>query len=252
MKKIDIFYAVLKAKKFERLNDFYYYCIDYANDGVALDIGSDNFLGLTKKLLEKQWSEEICAFDLQDSDERNLKDYMLSKIASSEKKYVLSEVNEFKNKKIEFYVGDISENISFFKNKRKNISILEIDLKQSTKFKLDEVLNLFNEYLSDNVVIIINEFTNDIWDNINPDGYFLADFFENSNKSYECLGYLPYNINDDGELLGNEGATAWVVSDGKNLQGNDLKNLINQLWTHSPCSRCQSLAQCNQERLKTK
>lgn len=235
MKKIDIFFAILKTKKFERLNDFYYYCIDYANEGVALDIGSDNFLGLTKKLLDKQWVGDICAFDLQDLEERNFKDYMLSELAFAEKKYVLSEVEDFKNKKIEFYIGDISEQISVLKNKDKKISILEIDLRQSTKFRLDEVLTLCDDYLNDNVVIIINEFMNDVMGSINPDGYFLADFFEENNKSYKCLGYLPYNITDDGELLGNEGATAWVVSDGRSLQGSDLKNLINQLWTHSPC-----------------
>ena len=237
MKKIDIFYDVLKAKKFERLNDFYYYCIDYANNGLALDIGSDNFLGLTKKLLEKQWSEEICAFDLQD-----LKEY---------------------DNKVEFYSGDVLDTItSVLEDKNKKISILEIDLREPTisfnntsdlkTSKLNKVLTLCNDYLNDNVVIIVNEFMNDEWDSINPDGYLLADFFEENNKYYECLGYLPYNLNDNGELLGNEGATAWVVSDGKSLQGNDLKNLINQLWTHSPCSRCQSLAQCNQERLKIK
>ena len=211
MKKIDIFYAVLKAKKFERLNDFYYYCIDYANDGVALDIESDNFLGLTKKLLDKQWVGDICAFDIQD-------------------------LREYDNK-VEFYAGDALDTMpSVLEDKNKKISILETDLKKSN---VNEILTLCDEYLNSNVVIIINEFTNDVWDNINSDGYFLADFFENSNKSYECLGYLPYNLIDDGELLGNEGATAWVVSDGKSLQGNDLKNLINQLWTHSPCSSCQ-------------
>tara|TARA_B100000768_G_C11284403_1_gene381128 strand:- start:3614 stop:4276 length:663 start_codon:yes stop_codon:yes gene_type:complete len=219
LKKIDIFYAALNAKKFERLNDFYYYCIDYANNGLALDIGSDNFLGLTKKLLDKQWVGDICAFDLQD-----LKEY---------------------DNKIEFYSGDVLDTItSVLEDKNKKISILEIDLREPTislnedldlkRNRVNEVLTLCDDYLNDNVVIIINEFMNDVWGSINPDGYFLADFFEKNNKSYECLGYLPYYLSYNGELLGNEGATAWVVSDSKSLQGNDLKNLINQLWTHSP------------------
>lgn len=220
MKKIDIFYTAINAKKFERLTDFYYYCIDYANNGLALDIGSDNFLGLTKRLLDKQWVGDICAFDLQD-----LKEY---------------------DNNVEFYSGDVLDTItSVLEDKNKKISILEIDLREPIislnedldlkRNRVNEVLTLCDDYLNDNVVIIINEFMNDVMGSINPDGYFLADFFEENNKSYKCLGYLPYNITDDGELLGNEGATAWVVSDGRSLQGSDLKNLINQLWTHSPC-----------------
>lgn len=227
MKKIDIFYTAINAKKFERLTDFYYYCIDYANNGLALDIGSDNFLGLTKRLLDKQWVGDICAFDLQD-----LKEY---------------------DDNVEFYSGDVLDTItSVLEDKNKKISILEIDLREPTislnedldlkRNRVNEVLTLCDDYLNDNVVIIINEFMNDVRGSINPDGYFLADFFEENNKSYECLGYLPYDLSyngellgNEGELLGNEGATAWVVSDGRSLQGSDLKNLINQLWTHSPC-----------------